>query len=199
MQRLSAWARGIASVIFTGVVLPLVVYFIEQQPPETAGAVLKFFLNLAEQPWLRVTALVLGGFVAGLWLDWLLRKFDGSRAKAREHLGYEMTNIGSDMQREIEYYGTGRFNVGPRLGSCFVKVRKAGLWAPERQSLNLHPLYAERMQNILVNYLLRVGAMLSDGHFAEAKQVALQAKQHFAEIVAESEKTKQEQKARQRG
>jgi hypothetical protein len=95
--------------------------------------------------------------------------------------------------------GTGRLNVGPRLGSCFVKVRKAGLWTPERRALELHPLYADRMQNILVNYLLHVGTLLSDGHFAEAKQVALQAKERFAKIVAESEKTKQEQKAQQRG
>src|SRR5258708_10890263 len=101
MQRLSAWARGIASVIFTGVVLPLVVYFIEQQPPETAGSVLRFFLNLAEQTWLRVTALLLVGFVAGLWLEWLLRQFDGSRAEARKSLGEEMQSLCFDINQDM--------------------------------------------------------------------------------------------------
>jgi hypothetical protein len=208
MQRLSNWACWIAAGFFTLIVIPLLVEFLKHlaeniglydQPRETAGAVLNFFLSLAELPWLRVTALVLGGFVAGLWLDRLLRKRDRSRAEARENLGLEMQSIGRDMRWERENEATGRLNVGPRLGSCFVAARKVGLWAPERQPLNLHPLHADRMQNILMNYLLHVGTLLSDGHFAEAKQTALQAKRTFAGIVADSEKTKQEQKARQRG
>jgi hypothetical protein len=194
MQRLSAWARGIATVIFTGLVLPLAVHFIEQQPPETAGAVLKFFLNLAEQTWLHVTALVLGGFVAGLWVDWLLRKFDGCRAEARENLGFEMKGIGHDMQSEMER-GTLQLNVGPRLNSCFVSARKVGLWVPDARMFRVHPVFVDRIQNILLNYLLHVGTLLSDGHFAEAKRAALQRKDAFAAVVADDEKEKREQAA----
>ena len=86
MQRFSAWARWIATgilvvvgAIFTGVVFPVVYHFIQEQPQESLKSlhvVLKFLLDLSEQPWLRVTALLLGGFVAGLWVDWFLRKLD---------------------------------------------------------------------------------------------------------------------------
>jgi hypothetical protein len=197
MQRLSVWALGIVSVLFTAVVIPIGLKFLElsgfyDKPRETVGPVLNFFLSLAEQTWLRNTALVLGGFLAAMLVDRLLRKLDGSRAEARQNLGSEMKIIGNDMKWEVEHHVPGHLNVGPRLGSCFVAARKVGLWAPERQPLNLDPLYADRMQRFLVNYLLHVGTLLSDGHFAEAKQTALQVKRTFAEIVAASEKTKQE-------
>ena len=55
--------------------------------------VLKFLLDLSEQTWLRVTALLLFGFVAGLWVDWLLRKLDRSRADERKALGTEMVRL----------------------------------------------------------------------------------------------------------
>jgi hypothetical protein len=88
MQRLSAWARWLGAGVFSIFVIPIAVEFLKheaesiglyERPGEAAGTVLNFFLSLAELPWLRVTALVLGGFVAGLWLDWLLRKLDRSR------------------------------------------------------------------------------------------------------------------------
>src|SRR6516162_7565390 len=100
MQRLSAWARWIGAGVFTIFVIPIAVEFVKHvaesiglydRPREAAGTILNFFLSLAELPWLGVTALVLAGFVAGLWLDWLLRRLDGSRAEARETLGIEMT------------------------------------------------------------------------------------------------------------
>jgi hypothetical protein len=195
MQRLSAWARGIATAIFTGAVLPLAVQLIEQQPPETAGAVLKFLLNLAQQTWLRVTALVLGGFVAGLWVDWLLRKFDGSRAEARENLGIEMKKIGRDMNGEMECGRTVLLRASPRLNSCFTKARKVGLWVPDARIMKAQPLLINRIEYLLVEYLLHVGTLLSDGHFKEAKREASQHKDAFAAVVAENEKEKREQAA----
>jgi hypothetical protein len=95
MQRFSTWARWIATTIFTGVVIPVAVHFIEQQPRETANVVLKFLFDLAEQTWFRVAALILVGFVAGLWLDWLLRKLDRSRAEEIKILGAEMVRLGN--------------------------------------------------------------------------------------------------------
>ncbi len=74
MQSFSAWARRIATgilvvvgVTFTGVVFPVVSHFIQEQPQESLKSlhvVLKFLLDLSEQTWLRVTALLLSGFVA---------------------------------------------------------------------------------------------------------------------------------------
>jgi|SRR6516162_5614981 len=85
MQHFSTWARWIAtgifaivSLIFTSIISPLVVDFIKEQPQESLKllhVVLKFLLDLSEQTWLRLTALPLGCFVAGLWVDWLLRRW----------------------------------------------------------------------------------------------------------------------------
>src|SRR5215468_10522698 len=109
MQRLSTWVRRIATGIlvivggiFTGVFFPVVADFIKQQPQESLKllhAVLKFLHDLSEQTWLRVTVSLLVGLVAGLWVDWFLRKVDGSRAKQREMLGLEMRILGHDLAR----------------------------------------------------------------------------------------------------
>src|SRR6266446_31300 len=107
MQRLSNWARWIAAGFFTLIVIPLLVEFLKHlaeniglydRPREAAGAFLNFFLSLAGLPWLRVTALVLGGFVAGLWVDWLLRKLDRSRNAAREKIGSEMQELANKLE-----------------------------------------------------------------------------------------------------
>jgi hypothetical protein len=94
MQRFSALARWVATVIFIpiliGVGTCVVANFTKQQPRETANVVLKFLLDLAGQTWLRGAALALGCFVAGLWLDWLLCKLDDTHADKRKALGTEM-------------------------------------------------------------------------------------------------------------
>jgi hypothetical protein len=131
MQRLSAWVRWVLLFIF-GSQFALEVFKqvaerigLYDRPREAAGTILNFFLSLGELPWLRTTTLVLGSFVAGVWLDWLLRKFDGSRAKAREHLGIEMTNLAHDIDNALA--AVGRFSLlslpdfSPRLMSAFIK------------------------------------------------------------------------------
>src|SRR6266446_2937741 len=98
MQRFSAWARWIATVILIPIFTAVAARFIWEQPRETANAVRKFLLDLSEQTWFRVTALLLVGFVAGLWLDWLLRKLDRSRAEKRKALGTEMVFLGHELR-----------------------------------------------------------------------------------------------------
>jgi len=94
MQRLWAWASGVAlALLGSQIALEIFKQVAERiglydRPREAADTVLNFFLSLAELPWLRTTTLVLCAFVAGLWLDWLLRKFDGSRAKALQPQAY---------------------------------------------------------------------------------------------------------------
>jgi amino acid transporter len=186
MQRLSAWARWIGAGVFTIFVIPIAVEFVKHmaeniglydRPREAAGTVLNFFLGLAELPWLHVTALVLGSFVAGVWLDWLLRKFDGSRAKARENLGYEMSNLAHDIDNAlalVDRFGPQDFS--PRLMSTFIKAKQKGLWTPD---VRMPP-------NVVMPYLRHVGTLLSDGHFAEAKQAALECKEAFEKRAKQS-------------
>src|SRR5262249_40607903 len=101
MQRFWAWAWGIASSSFVvGVALQVFGKVADKiglydQPGEAVGTVVRFLRGLAELPWLWNTVLVLGGFVAGMLVDWLLRKLDDSRADKRKALGYEMLNLGN--------------------------------------------------------------------------------------------------------
>ena len=142
--------------------------------------------HLAEQTWLRVTALVLSGFPAGLWVDWVLRKLDGPRIEARAYLGIEMINLAHDIDNARAL--SARFTIqdfSPRLMSAFIKAKHEGLWTPDDRM----PL------TVVLVYLRHVGTLLCDGHFAEAKQAALERKDAFDATLAENEKTKQEQKA----
>ena len=184
MQRFSTWARWIATAIlavvgaiFTGVVFPVVVHFIQEQPQDTPNVALKFLhvalkflLDLSEQTWLRVTALLLGGFVAGLWLDWLLRRVDRSRAEERKALGTEMVNRLGDLKYPMS-------QTRPQIMSCFTAARKLGIWAPDQRAFATHPV---RAKNLITDYLMHVGTMLRDGHFREAKQHAKNSKAAFA-------------------
>jgi amino acid transporter len=181
MQRLSAWARWIAAGVFTLCVIPIAVEFVKRvaesiglydRPREAAGTILNFFLTLAELAWLRVTALVLAGFVAGLWLDWLLRKFDGSRAEASENLGYEMMNLATEIRRDAPVDWQ---QFLPKLRSAFIKAKAFRVWAPDDEGINRVEL------GVLRRYLQEVGTMLKDGHFKEAKKIALDRRQVIEE------------------
>src|SRR5262249_2903650 len=94
---LNGWIPAILIPIFTAVAARFI-----WERPETANVVLKFLLDLTEQAWVRFAASALGGFVVGLWLDWLLRKVDDSRTDKRKALGTEMLNL-ADNLRTMHY------------------------------------------------------------------------------------------------
>jgi hypothetical protein len=167
MQRLSALVRYIFTAILVPIIVAVAIHYIEQQP---TNVVLKFLFDLSEQTWLRVTALLLGGFVAGLWVDWLLRKLDGSRAKERQALGVEMRILAYDLPR------LGLHQLRPQIMSCLTTARKLGIWTPDDRIFSIHPLHAT---DLITDYLMHVGTMLMDGHFSEAKQYALNSKANF--------------------
>jgi hypothetical protein len=179
MQRFSTWARWIAATIFAGVLIPVAVHFIEQQPQETANVVLKFLFYLGEQAWLRITVLVLGGLVAGLWLDWLLRKLDDTRTDERKVLGYNMTAL-ADLLEELRFPMQQEKS---RIRSYFASARKLGIWAPDDQAFLDLP--SDRAVGLIVNYLRQVGTMLKDGNFKEAKQDAKKSKAVFDNAYAQ--------------
>ena len=188
MQRFSAWARWIATgilvvvgAIFTGVVFPVVSHFIQEQPQESlkfVHVVLKFLLDLSEQPWLRVTALLLGGFVAGLWVDWFLRKLDGSPADKRKDLGYEMMSLSHELGNLQHPMDQAR----ARIRSCFATARKLGIWVPDGRIYSIDP---GRACDLIIIYLEHIGTMLKDGHFREAKQDAKNSKAAFDKAYAQ--------------
>jgi hypothetical protein len=166
MQRFSTWVRYIFTAIFIPIVIAVAAHFIEEQPQETANVVLKFLSDLWEQTWFRLTALSLCCFVAGLWVDWLLRKWDGSRAKQREALGAEMAKYGNYL---------GQFGSVPdsaKINSYFHSAREFGIWAPDEVNIN-------RAEKLIVDYLKNVGTLLRDEHFRQAKQYAKASKARF--------------------
>jgi hypothetical protein len=188
MQRFSAWVRKIALGVLTLFVLPIAVEFLKHiaekvglydRPGDAVDTILNFFLSLAELPWLRITALALGAFVAGLWLDWLLRKLDDTRADERKVLGNDMIVLADNLEELTFPMQQGK----PSITSCFASARKLGIWAPDdRVFLDLP---SDRATDLIVNYLRQVGTMLKDGHFRKAKQDAKKSKADFNKAYAQ--------------
>jgi len=196
MQRFSTWARWIATgilvvvgAIFTSVVFPVAV----QQPREAANAfweflhvVLKFLRDLSEHPWVRVSVLTVGAFVAGLWLDWLLRRLDGFRAERREALGTEMVSLGD----YLRFSQLPTYQARPQITSCFTTAKKFGIWVPDQRIFEISKraenlIMEHPIRNLITDYLAHVGTMLKDGHFREAKRDAKKSKAAFDKAYAQ--------------
>jgi hypothetical protein len=179
MQRLSTWVLGIIATVVAGVA----VYYLTQRQQETINAIRetadaapKFLLYLLQQTWFLVTALLLVGFVGGLWVDWFLRKLDRSRAKERQALGVEMRIIASDLPR------LGLHQLRPQIMSCLISASKLGIWVPDHRVFEILPDFT---MNMITDYLTHVGTFLRDGNFSEAKQYALNSKANFNKALAD--------------
>jgi hypothetical protein len=171
MQHFSTWARWIATAILAAIgtiTTDVVADFIKRQP-ETDDAIhagMKFLLYLAQQPWLHTVGWIFVGLVAGLWLDLVLRKLDGSRARERRMLGDEMAKYG-------QYLGQfGSMPDSAKIKSYFQSARKFGIWAPDAVNIN-------RAEQLIADYLKNVGTLLRDEHFRQAKQYAKASKARF--------------------
>jgi len=183
MRRFLAWALGIAGTIlvFVGAIFQQVIAdLIKHHLQEITDWALKFLhaaLKLSEQTWFLVTASFLVGFVAGFLTKWLLQRLDGSRAKERKELGDEMAYLGN-------YLGQIKFPFDTtyiaRIMSCFASAKKFGIWAPDGQTF---PFQAARARRLITDYLSKVGQMLSDGNFREAKRYAKKSKGDFDSIA----------------
>ena len=70
------------------------------------------------------------GLVAGLWLDLVLRKLDGSRADSSKMLGTEMARYGNYLGQH------GSMPDSAKIKSYFHSARESGLWAPDAVNIN---------------------------------------------------------------
>jgi hypothetical protein len=135
--------------------------------------------SFAQVPGVYVGALIATGVVVGAWIDWLLRKFDGSRSADRKNLGSRFCNLAHNIENRFQYQGEWPSNIHdlvPNLMSAFIEAEWFGLWTPVDQ------LYScPDGGTILVNYLRIVGVMLRDGHFEQAKKRALQTRAFVAQ------------------
>ena len=172
MQRSSTWARWTATAILAAVgtiTTDVVGDFIKKQPEtdDALHAILNILLYLKQQPWFHTVGWIFVGLVAGLWLDLILRKLDGSRANERKILGAEMARYGNYL---------GQFGSMPdsaKIKSYFHSAGEFGIWAPDAVNIN-------RAEKLITDYLTNVGTMLQNGHFKKAKQYAKQSKVAFS-------------------
>jgi hypothetical protein len=127
--------------------------------------------SVAQYPGVLRAALIATGLAAGVWIDWVFRKLDGSREASRVDLGVNLTVLArqvSDRQNGFHSDWPGNINdLKPRLLSVYIKLQKMGIWAP-----------GERLQGrfdgarILSDYLSMVGTLLRERHFSQAKEKA---------------------------
>src|ERR1019366_6021293 len=85
-------------------------------------------------PGVYPSALVATGVLVGVWIDWFLKKVDGSRASRRETLGLRYCNLSYDVEgRPDGLHGEWSLNIHdlkPMLMSVFIEAEGYGLWAP---------------------------------------------------------------------
>jgi hypothetical protein len=179
MQSFSAWVRWIAAGVFTLFISPLAVKVLDRMAEnfglydrDALPNAVSFLLGLADQSWVRATALGVTAFAAGLWTDWLLRRLDSTRAESRKKLGSEMSRLARPLPE-----GYVRLE-SPKVMSALIQAKKFGLWAPDLSAPanGLEHLPPAQLFKFLMEYFEAVGRLLEAGHFNEAKREALQSK-----------------------
>jgi hypothetical protein len=139
--------------------------------------------SFAQIPGMYASALIATGVLIGVWGDWLLRKFDGSRSADREALGIRFCNLAHTIENRFQYDDVWSANIHdlkPNLMSAFIEAEGFGIWTP------VDELYSRQGGGaILVNYLRIVGTMLRDGHVKQAKKRSIQVR----DFVAQSAKS----------
>lgn len=181
MQNLSTWARWAVSILFTSLFLPIAVHLTKHwiegtdlydKPQETANAAAKLLTTIAQSAWVQSTALFLGGLALGLWLDWLFRKLDRSRAASLHLMGYSMKNVAQELgiqTQSIGYQWPDKVYLDrAALMSLFINVEKASLPVPRPEMFFENPDGGK----LLASYLYGTGTLLVDRHFSEAKAFA---------------------------
>jgi hypothetical protein len=140
-------------------------------PEKGIGWVLSILGAVTEFPWFYPAVAFMTGVLIGLFVDSILRRFDGSRRWQRVRLGQSMVSM-SDMiagrlHTNLNSWLHNIFDFRADLASLFVKLSRAGF------DLSLNALMRRDDDGVLlVNYLKYVGSMLSDGHFKQAEEAA---------------------------
>jgi hypothetical protein len=134
---------------------------------------------IPQPPWLVPAALILGGLTAGVWLDWLLRRFDSSREDRRIAVGRAMRTLhegilmrqGGFPRRE---WPGNVYDMRADIKSVFLRAREVGIWAPGKD------VYKLRDHKFLSDYCDMVGTLLRRNQFKDAKAEAERAKVAFS-------------------
>jgi hypothetical protein len=189
MLRIASAMRWLLLALFAGIVLPVVADFIEKQL-ERSGAyehpsyALRWIENhlsaFFQMSWVFPTTLILGGLTTGVWLDWLLRKLDSTRAENRINVGYAFLRWADaihDRQQPLAYlpWPQSINDIMPDVMAALLHGKAIGLWVPDRTIFQ-----DTNGATILPTYFRVVGTFLKERHFKEAKQSALDVKAELA-------------------
>jgi hypothetical protein len=182
MRSLSSFFRWIVVSVWVLVMIPVLVDFLKKWLEANGGYkyavewIIDAVANVSRLPGFYPAQLVLSGMLVGVWFDALLRRFDGSRNTKLVNLGNDLRRLGRDIrQRQNVLRNSWPDNVDdlkPELLSVHLRLTKAGIWSP---GLAFHPSPEGALW--LANYLETIGTLLTEHHFAEAKQNALGVKQ----------------------
>jgi hypothetical protein len=185
MVRAATVFRWVISTVWTILIVPVLVLLwhgvLDRQgvANHPADWLMGWLASFAQIPSIYASTLIATGVVVGVWIDWLLKRMDGSRASRREILGMRYCSLSHDVERQLDNFHAewprNIHHLQPALMSAFIEAEGFGLWAPVDQLENRQDGGA-----IMVNYLRIVGTMLKDGHFKQAKDRALQAKKIVA-------------------
>ncbi len=180
MHRLSSILRWCLVAILLPIAVPVAKQFIDSRieqkgfyaPADQAAGWLEHLIAMvAQAPGVVPAAIFLAGLTIGAWLDWVLRRFDGSRATRREKIGGDFRELALIVERRLQEgipWPQCIDDLMPRITSTLLKAEKIGIWTPG-SDIYQHP----NGFNLLLGYLRMVGALLADGHFDEAKSAAL--------------------------
>lgn len=187
MLRLASFTRWLLTILFTGIAIPVLADFFKKwgassgaydHPGDVWGWIVNSLSTIAQLPWVYPSAFTLGGLVAGVWLDSLLRKLDGSRANERRDLGNEFDNLAdavSNRQRDFRNAWPNNISdIHARIVSAFIRAKKCGIWTP-----GLDLFGRADGARFVVTYFKLIGTLLADGHFKEARDAATNAKAEF--------------------
>jgi hypothetical protein len=173
--------RWVASVLLAVVLVPVVgEFFVKQaeksgvydKPGEAVSRVWLYLVSFADLPYFRVAVAAMTGLVLGLWMDWLMRRFDGSRDDNLRALGRDIESLGDKVVSAQRFDPSGwPNNIGyvlPELMSLLAKVEKHGFSVPQED------LMKRQNAGLLAGYLMMVGKFLAEGQFEEARKAAEQ-------------------------
>ena len=164
-------------ILFTVVALPLAVDYLKKSNPTatdyqtTLGATWAYIVTFANLPWVLPGAIFIGGITVGMGLDWLVRIFDGNRESARRSLGQDFLDLAHRIRnRQGNFRSEWPENIGdmlPEIGSTLLTARRQRIISLPAAAFKDRTTYNEA-----VGYLMTVGQLLADGHYAEAIRVS---------------------------
>ena len=180
---MSKLLRRVVLFVWAVLLVPIVAQFpigwlesmgVYKSPGAFFGA-MNFVATLGRNYWIQMIALGLGTFNLGAWLDWIARKFDDEESQELRGLGWEFELLATRLSKAQDNFPRqwpqNVHSLKGGLLAAFLSAQNFGLWVPGQE------IYQQPNSELLIKYLKLVGTLLHNGHFREAKETALRAKQ----------------------